>query len=48
MDVEQVLTTLYGYLTQYGLSVLAAVLILIIGKWVARLLSNFIAKPGRN
>lgn len=33
---------IYGYVVQYGLSLLMAILIFIIGKWVARLLSRII------
>jgi len=42
--MEEVLDKLYGYITQYGLSFLAAVLIFIIGKWLARILSNVVEK----
>ena len=40
--MEEVLNNLYGYLTQYGLSFLAAILIFVIGKWVAGVVSRFI------
>lgn len=35
----------YGYLIQYGFNFLAAILIFIIGKWAAKLVSDFIEKP---
>jgi small conductance mechanosensitive channel len=42
--MQATLDKLYGYLIQYGLSFLAAILIFIIGKWVARLVSQLIEK----
>ena len=36
------LDKIYGYAVQYGLSFLAAILIFIIGKWVARLVARLI------
>lgn len=42
--MEEVLDRLYGYLTQYGLNVLAAVIIVVVGKWLARVLSNLVEK----
>lgn len=33
--MEEILDKIYGYLTQYGLSVLAAVVILLVGKRMA-------------
>lgn len=38
--MQGILDKAYGYLLQYGMSVVAAVLILIIGKWVAKLLAR--------
>jgi len=38
--MQEILNKAYGYLLQYGMSVVAAILILIIGKWVAKLLSQ--------
>jgi small conductance mechanosensitive channel len=40
--MEEMLETLYEYAVTYGLSFLAAILIFVIGKWVARLASRFI------
>lgn len=42
--MQATLDKLYGYLVQYGLSFLAAILIFIIGKWVARLVSQLLEK----
>ncbi len=42
--MEEVLQNLYTYMTQYGLSVLAAVIIFVVGKWIARFLSNLVEK----
>lgn len=36
------LDKIYGYIIQYGISLLAAILIFIIGKWAARLVSRII------
>ena len=41
---QEILTRLYGYLAEYGLKILAAVLIFVIGRWVARLLANLASK----
>ena len=35
---------IYGYLIQYGLSLLAAILIFVIGKWVAKIVAQLIEK----
>jgi small conductance mechanosensitive channel len=40
--MQETLDKLYGYLIQYGLNLIAAILIFVIGKWVARLISNII------
>lgn len=42
--MQETLDRLYGYVIQYGLSLLAAVLIFIIGKWAARMASNLLEK----
>ena len=42
--MEEILDKIYGYLAQYGLSVIAAILIFVIGKLVARILSNVLEK----
>lgn len=38
--MQAILDKAYGYLLQYGMSIVAAILILIIGKWVAKLLAS--------
>lgn len=42
--MEQVLNTIYAYLATYGLRIVAALVILIVGRWVAKLISNLIKK----
>jgi small conductance mechanosensitive channel len=42
MVMQETIDKLYGYAIQYGLSFIAAVLIFIIGKWVARFASRLI------
>jgi small conductance mechanosensitive channel len=42
--VEQILTKMYGYLAEYGLQVLGAVIIFVVGKWLARVLSQLLEK----
>ena len=39
-SAQVILTQLYGYLAEYGLSILGAVVIFLVGRWIARLLSN--------
>jgi small conductance mechanosensitive channel len=43
-SAQQVLTQLYGYLAEYGLSILGAIAIFLVGRWIARLLSNLAGK----
>lgn len=40
--MDDVLTTIYSYLATYGLKILAAIIIFIIGRWVAKLISKLI------
>ncbi len=40
--MQETMNKIYGYLIQYGMNLIAAVLIFIIGKWVARLISNLV------
>jgi len=40
--MQETLTKIYGYIAQYGLSILAAVLIYIIGKWIAKIVARLI------
>jgi small conductance mechanosensitive channel len=42
--VEELIVKGYEYLMQYGISIVAAILIFVIGKWLARLLSNLVEK----
>ena len=42
--MPQVLEKIYGYLVQYGLNVLGAIVILIVGKWIARICSRLVEK----
>ncbi len=42
--MEEILSKLYEYLMTYGLSFLAAILIFVIGKWIARIVSKVIEK----
>ena len=42
--MQEMLDKLYGYLVTYGLSFIAAILIFIIGKWVAKIVSKLIEK----
>ncbi len=40
--MQETIDKIYGYLIQYGMNLIAAILIFVIGKWVARLVSNFL------
>jgi small conductance mechanosensitive channel len=42
--MQETLNKISGYLIQYSLNVLAAILIFVIGKWVAKLVSQLIEK----
>ncbi|MFC1704094.1 mechanosensitive ion channel family protein [Candidatus Omnitrophota bacterium] len=44
MQVEEILDKLYGYVAEYGLSLIAAILIFVIGKWLAGVISRFMEK----
>ena len=41
---EQVATMIYGYLARYGLQVLAAIVIFVVGRWLAKFVSKLAAK----
>jgi small conductance mechanosensitive channel len=43
-QAQQLMTRVYQILAEYGLKVLGALLILLIGRWVARLLSGLLAR----
>ena len=40
--MQETVDKIYGYLIQYGMNLIAAVLIFVIGKWAARLVSNIL------
>ncbi len=40
--MQETIEKIYGYLIQYGMNVIAALVIFIIGKWVARMASNLL------
>ncbi len=42
--MEEILNKVYGYLATYGMSVIAALLIFVIGKWLAAVISQSIEK----
>jgi len=42
--MQETIDKMYGYLIQYGLNFVAALLIFVIGKWVARVASNLLEK----
>ena len=42
--MEEILVKIYGYLATYGLKILAALLIFIIGRWLAKLISKAVEK----
>ena len=43
-SAQEVLTRIYEYLAQYGLKIIGAILILLVGRWVATLVSAVISK----
>jgi len=42
--MQEVLNRIYSYLAEYGLSIIAAVLIFVIGRWLAKLISKLVGK----
>ena len=42
--MEEILQKIYGYLAEYGLKILAAVLIFVIGRWLSKVISKAIEK----
>jgi len=44
MDVDAILQKIYEYLATYWLQVIAAIVILVVGRWLAKLISKLIAK----
>ena len=47
MDVDQILSKVWELVTLYGLKVLAAFVIFVIGRWVAKIISNIIRRMMR-
>lgn len=43
-DMNAILTKIYEYLATYWLQVLAAVVIFVVGRWLAKVISNLVAK----
>lgn len=43
-EMEEILQKIYGYLAEYGLKILAALLIFIIGRWLAKVVSKAVEK----
>ena len=44
MDIQDIAGKLYEYVVTYGLNIFAAIVIFIVGKWLARLISRLIEK----
>jgi len=44
IDMQAILQKVYGYLAEYGLKIIAALIILLIGRWLATLISRLIEK----
>jgi len=44
LNMETILTTIYQYLAQYGLKILGAIIIFIVGKWLAKIISQITEK----
>ena len=44
MDTSNILAKVYELLTVYGIKVVAAIAIFIVGRWVAKAIANFIRK----
>ena len=42
--MEGVLDKIYEYMAQYGLKIVGAIIIFIVGRWIAKLLSNLVEK----
>ena len=42
--MEQVINIIYAYLATYGFKIVAALVIFVVGRWVARLLSKLVKK----
>jgi len=42
--MQEILSTIYAYIAAYGLKIVGAVLIFVVGRWIAQLLSNLVTK----
>jgi small conductance mechanosensitive channel len=42
--MEGILNIIYGYIAEYGLRAVGAILVFVVGRWIAQLLSNFVTK----
>jgi small conductance mechanosensitive channel len=42
--MQDILNTIYHYIAEYGLKVVGAILIFVVGRWLAQLLSNLVTK----
>ena len=42
--MQETMDKFYGYLIQYGMSLIAAIVIFVVGKWGARIISNLLEK----
>jgi len=42
IDIETILDKVYGYLTEYGFKVIGALIIFIVGRWLAKIISRWI------
>ena len=42
--MQETMDKIYGYLIQYGMNFIAAILIFVIGKWVAKIVSSLLEK----
>jgi small conductance mechanosensitive channel len=44
LNMEKILTTIYQYLAEYGLKILGAIIIFLVGKWLAKIISQITEK----
>jgi len=44
LNMETILTTIYQYLAEYGLKILGAIIIFVVGKWLAKIISQITEK----
>ena len=43
-NAREIMTRIYGYLAEYGLKIVAALIVFFVGRWIARLLSTLAGK----